>query len=106
MKRISFLEPSVYDKNLKVHGIKENVVKLIKHHESVQRFTVFIDKIKSGVANANDGVSKGSLIFPLLFLIYVNDQIAELKIWHSCSLMIFALADTEDLLYQLDIVMN
>ena len=55
------------------YGIRGIANKLIKSYLSNRKQYVQIGDIKSDLLNINCGVPQGSVLGPLLFLIYVND---------------------------------
>ncbi len=58
---------------LKAHGVTGNIHKLIDDWLPERKQRVVINGISSGWCGVKSGVSKGSVLGPVLFLIYVND---------------------------------
>ena len=58
---------------LKSHGIEGNVLNWIRNWLSDRQQRVVINGTNSNYINVSSGVPQGSVLGPILFLIYVND---------------------------------
>lgn len=58
---------------LKAHGLHEEVIKWVKNWLSDRRQRVSVDGELSNWTSVSSGVPQGSVLGPILFLIYVND---------------------------------
>ena len=72
-KAFDTLEHSILIDKLSHYGIKCNVLKWFSSYLSSRTIYVEIDNAKSSVRHLNTGVPHGSILGPLLFLIYMND---------------------------------
>ena len=61
-------------KKLSIIGFYDHTVKWFQSYLSNRKFTVYLENSFSEVSNMSCGVLQGSILGPLLFLIYVNDM--------------------------------
>ena len=59
-------------KKIKSFGFRKSVTKWFESYFSNRKFLVYIDNVFSAAGTINCGVSRGSILEPLLFLLYVN----------------------------------
>ena len=79
-KAFDTLDHSILIDKLSHYGIKCNALKWFSSYLSNRTIYVEIDNAKSSVRHLTTSVPQGSILGPLLFLIYMND------IWNSSSL--------------------
>ena len=70
-------------KKLSIISFSDHTVKWLQFYLSSRKFTVYLDKSFSKVSSISCGVPQGSIIDPLLFLIYANDMPMAVKC--NCS---------------------
>ena len=73
-------------KKLSIIGFSDHTVKWFQSYLSNRKFTVNLENSFSEVSNISCGVPQGSIVGPLLFLIYVNDMPMAVK----CNLFLYA----------------
>ena len=73
-------------KKLSIIGFSDHTVKWFQSYLSNRKFMVNLENSFSEVSNISCGVPQGSILGPLLFLIYVNDMPMPVK----CNLFLYA----------------
>ena len=73
-------------KKLSIIGFSDHTIKWFQSYLSNRKFTVNLENSFSEVSNISCGVPQGSILGPLLFLIYVNDMSMAVK----CNLFLYA----------------
>ena len=73
-------------KKLGIIGFSNHIVKWFQSYLSNRKFTVNLENSFSEVSSMSCGVPQGSILGPLLFLIYVNDMPMAVK----CNLFLYA----------------
>ena len=71
---------------LSIIGFSDHTVKWFQSYLSNHKFTVNLENSFSEVSSISCGVPQGSILGPLLFLIYVNDMPMAVK----CDLFLYA----------------
>ena len=79
---------------MKSMGFSNDVTKWFESHLSKRMFSVHVEKSFSDKALINCGVPQGSILGPLLFLLYVNDMVQAV----NCDLLFYA--DGTGLIFQ------
>ena len=73
-------------KKLDITGFSDHTVKWFQSYLSNRKFTVNLENFFSEVSSMSCGVPQGSILGPLLFLIYVNNM----PIAVECNLFLYA----------------
>ena len=73
MKAFDTLDHTILLKKLEHYGLEPSALQLLKSYLTNREQFVKIDDIKSNVLPINTGVPQGSILGPLLFIIYIND---------------------------------
>ena len=76
----------IFLKKLSIIGFPDHNVKWFQSYLSNRKFTVNLENSFSEVSNISCGMPQGSILGPLLFLIYVNDMSMAVK----CNLFLYA----------------
>ena len=71
---------------ISIIGFSDNTVKWFQSYPSNRKFTVNLENSFFEVSSISCGVPQGSILGPLLFLIYVNDMPMAVK----CDLLLYA----------------
>ena len=71
---------------LKCNGINGNLLKFLENYLKNRRQRVVLNGTKSEWKNITAGVPQGSVLGPLLFLVYINDLTDDI----SCHMRLFA----------------
>ena len=61
-------------------GIRGNLLKWLKDYISGRHQKVVLNGVESNVCYLEAGVSQGSILGPLLFLIYINDIVDDMNV--------------------------
>ena len=72
-KAFDILDHGVLLEKMKYFGFRTFVIKWFESYLSNRKFLVCIDNIFSEAGTLKYGVPQGSILGPLLFLLYVND---------------------------------
>ena len=83
------LDKDILDKKLEIYGVKEGARKLIKSYLTGRLQVVEIDGNRSNIIEIVTGSPQGSVISPLLYIIFVND----LPLWLDPDVEIVTFAD-------------
>ena len=71
---------------LKTFGIRGNILQWIENYLSSRKQKVLLNGKESNILSIKAGVPQGSILGPLLFLVFINDIVAEV----DCSIKLFA----------------
>ena len=78
-KAFDTLDRGVLLKKMKDFGFRASVIKWFESYLSNRKFLVCIDNVFSEAGTLKYGVPQGSILGPLLFLLYVNDLLQSLS---------------------------
>ena len=73
-KAFDTIDHEVLLKKMKVLGFSDKVIEWFKSYLSNRKFKVKVGKTFSDVGEIACGVPQGSILGPLLFLLYINDM--------------------------------
>ena len=93
-KAFDTIDHEILLEKMQIIGFTEQVINWFRSYLSNRTFKVEIGKSLSNEGNLTCGVPQGSILGPLLFLLYINDMPQAL----SCDLMLYA--DDSCLIYQ------
>ena len=82
-KAFDTLDHTILTQKLKHYGIKGCALKLLKNYLSNRKQYVELNNVKSEMCEIKTGVPQGSILGPLLFVIYVNDIYKANSILHA-----------------------
>ena len=72
-KAFDTLDHGVFLEKMKYFGFRTSLIKWFKSYLSNRKLLVYIDNVFSEAGTLKYGVPQGSILRPLLFLLYVND---------------------------------
>ena len=82
-KAFDTLDHTILTQKLKHYGIKGCALKLLQNYLSNRKQYVELNNVKSEMCEIKTGVPQGSILGPLLFVIYVNDIYKASSILHA-----------------------
>ena len=82
-KAFDCLNYDILIEQLQYNGIQDIALKWFKSYLMCRKQFVVLDNNKSNILNINTGVPQGSILGPLLFIIYTNDIVHVSKYFES-----------------------
>ena len=74
-KAFDTVDHNILLKKLNQYGIKGHALDKFKSYLTNRKQTVSVDGVKASLRNINTGVPQGSILEPLLFIVYMNDLV-------------------------------
>ena len=93
-KGFDTIDHKILIEKMKCMGFSNDVIKWFESYLSKRMFSVHVEKSFSDKALISCGVPQGSILGPLLFLLYVNDMVQAV----NCDLLLYA--DDTGLIFQ------
>ena len=92
-------------KKLSIIGFSDHIVKWFQSYLSNHKFTIYLENSFSQVSSILCGVPHGSILGPLLFLIYLNDMPMAVKcdfLYVNDTCLVFQSKNVKDIEKQLN----
>ena len=85
-KAFDTIDHKILIEKMKCMGFSNDITKWFESYLSKRMFSVHVEKRFSDKAFISCGVPQGSILGPLLFLLYVNDMVQAV----NCDLLLYA----------------